>query len=51
VHEPKANRGFINSMLRSQKVIFLNGKLKKRIENIQVYYGERSSGVRWRALR
>jgi len=45
-HGLRANRGFINSTLRSPKVFFLNGKLKKRIENMQVYYIGCSSGAR-----
>jgi hypothetical protein len=45
-HGRKANRGFINSTLRCQKVIFSKLKLKKRIENTQERYRERSSGAR-----
>ncbi len=38
-------------MLRSLKVIFLNGKLEERIKNTQVYYRERSSDARPAKLR
>jgi len=33
-------------MLRSLKVIFLNGKLEERIENTLAYYGERPARYR-----
>jgi hypothetical protein len=39
-HGLRANRGFINSTLRSPKMNFINGKLEERIEDIQdVLYG------------